>query len=212
MESVVTDGSGKHAAVQGYSIGGKTGTSEPIYTQKDNGYVASYAAIAPVEDTQVTLLLTLYDPPANNHQGGTLAGPVVGQMLTEILPYLGIPTTDTDSSSSSDSITVPNVKEKTVAEAKKTLESSGFKVKTYVKGDANNILVADQNPKPGSNLSKNSVIILYHIPYNIPSLFYNHSFLGNPHSTTVDLDNQKKEILPYPRCGFGACLRCRQAS
>lgn len=161
MESVVTDGSGKHAAVQGYSIGGKTGTSEPIYTQKDNGYVASYAAIAPVEDTQVTLLLTLYDPPANNHQGGTLAGPVVGQMLTEILPYLGIPSTDTDSSSSSDTITVPNVKEKTVAEAKKTLESSGFKVKTYVKGDANNILVADQNPKPGSNLSKNSVIILY---------------------------------------------------
>ena len=59
MESVVTDGSGRHAAVTGYSIGGKTGTSEPIYTNLDAGYVASYVAISPVEDTQVVLLLTL---------------------------------------------------------------------------------------------------------------------------------------------------------
>ena len=167
MESVVTDGSGRHAAVQGYSIGGKTGTSEPIYTQKDNGYVASYCAIAPVEDTQVTLLLTLYDPPANNHQGGTLAGPVVSQMLSEILPYLGIPSSETADSNSSDAITVPNVKEKTVTEAKKTLEDAGFTVKTYVKGDPNSILVSEQNPKPGSQLSKDSIVVLYGKNLNI---------------------------------------------
>lgn len=161
MESVVTDGSGRHAAVQGYSIGGKTGTSEPLYTQIDNGYVASYCAIAPVEDTQVALLLTLYDPPKSNHQGGTLAGPVVSQMLSEILPYLGIPSSETVDTTSSNLITVPNVKEKTITEAKKTLENAGFKVKSYVKGDPNNILVADQNPKPGSQLSKDSIIVLY---------------------------------------------------
>ena len=167
MESVVTDGSGRHAAVQGYSIGGKTGTSEPIYTQKDNGYVASYCAIAPVEDTQVTLLLTLYDPPANNHQGGTLAGPVVSQMLSKILPYLGIPSSETADSNSSDAITVPNVKEKTVTEAKKTLEDAGFTVKTYVKGDPNSILVSEQNPKPGSQLSKDSIVVLYGSDSNV---------------------------------------------
>ena len=167
MESVVTDGSGRHAAVQGYSIGGKTGTSEPIYTQKDNGYVASYCAIAPVEDTQVTLLLTLYDPPANNHQGGTLAGPVVSQMLSEILPYLGIPSSETADSNSSDAITVPNVKEKTVTEAKKTLEDAGFTAKTYVKGDSNSILVSEQNPKPGSQLSKDSIVVLYGSDSNV---------------------------------------------
>lgn len=161
MESVVTDGSGRHAAVQGYSIGGKTGTSEPLYTQIDNGYVASYCAIAPVEDTQVALLLTLYDPPKSNHQGGTLAGPVVSQMLSEILPYLGIPSSETIDTTSSNLITVPNVKEKTITEAKKTLENAGFKVKSYVKGDPNNILVVDQNPKPGSQLSKDSIIVLY---------------------------------------------------
>ena len=53
-------------------------------------------AISPIEDTQVVILVTLYDPPKSNHQGGTLVAPVVSQMLTEILPYLGIPSTDTE--------------------------------------------------------------------------------------------------------------------
>ncbi len=162
MESVVTDGSGRHAAVTGYSIGGKTGTSEPIYTNLDAGYVASYVAISPVEDTQVVLLLTLYDPPKDNNQGGTVAAPVVAQMLSEILPYLGVPSSvDATTNVSSNNITVPDVRNKTVAEAEKTLKQAGFSVKTYVDGDANNILVQDQNPKPGSSLPKNSVIVLY---------------------------------------------------
>ena len=161
MESVVTEGTGKHAAVAGYSVGGKSGTSEPIYTNTDAGYVASFVAISPIEDTQVVVLVTLYDPPASNHQGGTLVAPVVSQMLSEILPYLGIPSTDTQSEDTSNLITVPDVRNKTVAEAQKTLESSGFKVKTYVNGDANTTLVSDQTPKPGASLSKNSIIILY---------------------------------------------------
>ena len=162
MESVVTEGTGRHAAVTGYSIGGKTGTSEPVYTRTEEGYVASYVAISPVEDTQVVLLLTLYDPPKNNHQGGSLAGPVVSQMLSEILPYLGIPSTETNTdTSSSNSIIVPDVRNKTVAEAEKTLKNAGFTTKTYVNGDSNSLLVVDQTPKPGSYLSKNAVIVLY---------------------------------------------------
>ena len=162
MESVVTIGTGKHAAVSGYSIGGKTGTSEPVYTQIEDGYVASYVAISPIEDTQVVLLLTLYDPPKHNHQGGQLAGPVVSQMLSEILPYLEIPSSDTSSdTSSSDLIIVPDVRNKTVAEAEKILKNAGFKIKSYVNGDSNNLLVVDQTPKPGAYLKKNSIIVLY---------------------------------------------------
>lgn len=163
MESVVTIGTGKHAAVSGYSIGGKTGTSEPVYNKTEEGYVASYVAISPVEDTQVVLLLTLYDPPKSNHQGGQLAGPVVSQMLSEILPYLGIPSNENSSnnSSSDNLIVVPDVRNKTVSEAEKILKNSGFSTKTYVNGDANNTLVVDQTPKPGISLSKNSVIVLY---------------------------------------------------
>ncbi len=163
MESVVTTGTGRHAAVNGYSIGGKTGTSEPIYTKTEEGYVASYVAISPIEDTQLVLLLTLYDPPKNNHQGGQLAGPVVSQMLSEILPYLGIPSSeDTSSNTNANNyIIVPDIRNKTVAEAEKTLKSAGFTTKSYVSGDANNTLVVEQTPKPGSYLSKNSIIILY---------------------------------------------------
>ena len=162
MESVVTDGTGKHAAVNGYSIGGKTGTSEPTEANKDEGYVASYVAISPVEDTKIVLLVTLYDPQGKNgYQGGQVAGPVVSQMLTEILPYLGVVSDSTGDNSSSNYITVPDVRNKTISEAEKTLKEAGFKVKTYVDGDANTILVKEQNPKPGSSLPKNSIIVLY---------------------------------------------------
>lgn len=163
MESVATVGSGKNAAVTGYSVGGKTGTSEPIYTNLDAGYVASYVAISPVEDTQVVLLLTLYDPPKEKNSGGVVAAPVVSQMLTEILPHLGIPSNidATTNANSENLITVPEVRNKTVAEAEKNLKAAGFIVKTYVDGDANSILVQDQNPKPGASLPKGSIIILY---------------------------------------------------
>lgn len=162
MESVVTSGTGKNGAVVGYSVGGKTGTSEPTDANKDEGYVASYVAISPVEDTQVALLLTLYDPQGASYQGGQVAGPVVSQMLSEILPYLGIPSDETDSSiSTSNTITVPDVRNKTVAEAEKTLKSAGFTTKTSVTGDKNSLLVSDQTPKPGVSLLKNSIIMLY---------------------------------------------------
>ncbi len=163
MESVVVYGTGKHGAVSGYSIGGKTGTSEPPDDKKEQGYVASYVAISPVEDTQVVLLLTLYKPPQSNHQGGQVAGPVVSQMLSEILPYLNVPSesTKTDNSNNENLITVPNIKDKTIAEAQKTLEDAGFKVKVTCSGDVNTELVSEQNPKPGIALSKSSVIMLY---------------------------------------------------
>ena len=164
MESVVTDGTGRHAAVNGYSIGGKTGTSEPTEANADEGYVASYVAISPVEDTKIVLLVTLYDPKGENgHQGGQVAGPVVSQMLSEILPYMGVVSDATADSNtnSSNYITVPDVRNKTVAEAEKILKDAGFNTKTYVNGDSNTILVEDQNPKPGSQLPKNSLIVLY---------------------------------------------------
>ncbi len=161
MESVVTQGTGKHAAVSGYSIGGKTGTSEPLEKNRDEGFVASYVAISPIEDTQVVLLVTLYDPQGENYQGGQVAGPVVSQILAEILPYLGIPSSSTNSINFDNLIIVPDIRTKTVAEAEKILKNAGFTVKTYVNGDSNTILVDDQMPKPGVSLPKDSIIILY---------------------------------------------------
>lgn len=90
MQSVVTDGTGKRAQVDGYTIGGKSGTSEPIASDKKAGYTTSFAAISPIENTQVVILVTLYDPTGHSHQGGQTAAPVVAKILKEVLPYMGI--------------------------------------------------------------------------------------------------------------------------
>lgn len=164
MESVVVSGTGSRGAVTGYSVGGKTGTSEPIEANKTDGYVASYLAISPVEDTQVVILLALYDPTnkERGHQGGTIAGPVVSQILTEVLPYLGIPSDeDTNSNSKDNSIMVPDIRNKTITEAEKILQEAGFNTKINTKNDKNSTIVVDQVPKPGVSLSKDSIIVLY---------------------------------------------------
>ena len=164
MESVVTDGSGRYAAVKGYSVGGKTGTSEPQKGKESEGYIASYIAISPTEKPEVVVLVTLYGLTGKNYQGGQVAGPVVSQILTELLPYLGVASDSSESSSdTSQSSTqlVPDVTNKTVAEAKKVLENSGFKCNFSTKGNINELLVTDQVPKPGVSLPSNSLIRLY---------------------------------------------------
>lgn len=170
MESVATIGTGKTANISGYSIGGKTGTSEPNASDPDAGYVASYVAISPIENTEVVLLLTLYKPQGTSHQGGQVAGPVVKQMLSEILPYLGVASsesTSTSSNNSSNSVTLPNVTNKTVTEAKKILTSLGLKTSYSVSGNANSLLVTDQVPKAGTTLLPGSIVKLYSEENNI---------------------------------------------
>ena len=164
MESVVINGSGKNVQVSGYSIGGKSGTSEPTEANKDDGYVSSFVAISPIEDTQVVILLTLYDPQNEEYgyQGGNVAAPVVSQMLSEILPYLGVPSDSTEEDNHSENlITVLDIRNKTITEAKKILTDAGFDCKVVSSGDENATLVADQNPKPGAQLAANSIIMLY---------------------------------------------------
>ena len=109
MESVVEVGTGKKVkyddsikdSMSGYSIGGKTGTSEPINGSSD-GYVASFLAISPVENTKIVLLVILKNPGEGvNHNGGQIAAPTAGKMLTEILPYLGIDNGNKDSENNS---------------------------------------------------------------------------------------------------------------
>lgn len=170
MQSVVDDGSGRYAQVKGYSVGGKTGTSEPLSGKEHEGYVASFVAISPTENPEICLLVALFDPTGpDGHQGGQVCGPVVSKMLKEILPELGLTseearTSVTDPSSSSSNIevvTVPDIRNKTVAEAEKKLEELGFKTSINIQGDKNTTLVTNQTPKPGLSLPKDSIIFLY---------------------------------------------------
>lgn len=159
MQSVVIDGGGQSGAVKGYSIGGKTGTSEPDPNHPENGYVASFLAIAPVENTKVVALLSLYGPQGQSHYGGTISAPVVSQVLSEVLPYLGIPSNDLSQSAKDTSlITIPDLKNKTVAEVKQTLKNLGLNYLTSADSDE---IVTSQTPKAGVSIPKNGIVKLY---------------------------------------------------
>lgn len=163
MESVVVEGTGKHARVEGYSIGGKSGTSEPTVGKEDEGYVASFIAISPIENTQVVCLVIVYGvTDKNNHQGGQVAGPVAAQILSEVLPYLGVTSNGTAPiQKTENNIAIANVTGKTVAEARRILEQSGFSVKVNCSGDENTTIVSDQVPKSGIALESESIVCLY---------------------------------------------------
>lgn len=171
LEYVVNEGTGKYAKITGYSIGGKTGTSEPLSGNEDEGYVASFIAMSPTVNTQVVVLVTIYDPKGDSHQGSQVAGPVVKQILSEVLPYIGV-ASESDSESTTSNITtstLPDVRNKTIAEAKTLLKNSGFKVKITGNEDENTTLITDQVPKPGVTLVNNSTIYLYTSNNNVRS-------------------------------------------
>ena len=106
LKTVVDNGTGRYAQVKGYSIAGKTGTSEPDPSDEEAGYVASFAAITPAESPELVILVTLYGLSEGGlHSGSTVAAPVVSQILSEVLPYLEIPSDTTDSDSSEETIT-----------------------------------------------------------------------------------------------------------
>ncbi|MFU2362723.1 MAG: penicillin-binding transpeptidase domain-containing protein [Clostridiales bacterium] len=158
LETVVTDGSGKYAKIKGYSIAGKTGTSEPDYN-KNEGYTASFVAISPTENPELVLLVTLYDPQGpKGYSGNTVAAPVAAQMLKEILPYMQISTDNSESTSTTKTITLPNVTNKTVAEAEKLLKNAGFTVSTSA---SSTDIVTEQYPTKGYELVNGSIVKLY---------------------------------------------------
>ena len=88
LESVVAEGSGKNAYVEGYRIGGKTATSQTL-PRSANKYISSFIGFAPADDPQILGMCVIYDP-QGVYYGGTIAAPVIGNIFENILPYLGI--------------------------------------------------------------------------------------------------------------------------
>lgn len=88
LEAVVAEGTGYRAYIAGYSIGGKTATSEKL-PRSENRYISSFLGFSPADNPQVMTLI-LIDEPQGIYYGGTIAAPVVGEIYDNILPYLGI--------------------------------------------------------------------------------------------------------------------------
>lgn len=162
MESVVSEGTGKNAKVAGYRIGGKTGTSEDgVNTNK---YVTSFLGVAPIENPQVVMLITLYNPTGEGgHQGGGVAAPVGGQVFSEILPYLEVSQGNKDELEQVEQIKVPNIEGMNIKEAEKIVKDIGLElsIEDDTDGlDKDNTIIVEQIPKEGINIKKGNKIYL----------------------------------------------------
>ena len=161
MESVVSEGTGKNAKVAGYRIGGKTGTSEDgVNTNK---YVTSFLGVAPIDNPQIVLLVTLYNPTGEGgHQGGGVAAPVGGQIFSEVLPYLEVTKTSTEEETV-EQVQTQDVLGKTLKEAEKILKESGLEASFGNLSediDKENTYIKEQTPSAGIVVNKGSKIYL----------------------------------------------------
>ena len=162
MESVVSEGTGKNAKVVGYRIGGKTGTSEDgVNTNK---YVTSFCGVAPIDNPQVVVLVTLYNPTGEGgHQGGGVAAPVGGQIFSEILPYLEVnkQVLEEDEEEIIHQIQVPDIMGKTLEEAKQILKENNLEM--YLENeevDMENTYVKNQIPSSGITVNEQSKVVV----------------------------------------------------
>ena len=156
MESVVSEGTGKNAKVAGYRIGGKTGTSEDgVNTNK---YVTSFLGVAPIEDPQVVMLITLYNPTGEGgHQGGGVAAPIGGKIFSEILPYLEVSQGNQEEIEVVNQIKVPELTGISIKEAKQLAKENNINLVIENEPeelDEENTIIKEQTPKAGITINE----------------------------------------------------------
>lgn len=163
-ESVVSEGSGKNAAIPGYRIGGKTGTAQKYGADgkiAQGKLIASFIGFAPADEPKYVCLILVDEPQVGTIFGSTVAAPFVKQVMEEVLRYAGyLP------EQASTSVTVPAVKDITVAEAKRELEKIGL---TATYQDDENEIVTAQVPIEGKSVQAGSGVLLYTAMTSAPS-------------------------------------------
>jgi len=160
--SVVTEGTAKNAAVAGFSVGGKTGTSEKIDVFDENGQrvldkIVSFVGIAPMEDPEYIVMVALDTPSRSTGiyiSGGVMAAPTVGAVMADILPYLGVPE---NGEKDEDRVCVEDLTGLSAEDAIKKLKALGLQGKLI--GSAQT--VTGQLPTPGQTVSAGSQILVY---------------------------------------------------
>lgn len=194
MEYVVEKGTGKYAKVAGYSVGGKSGTSEPLDGNKNEGYVASFIGVAPVTNPEVVVLVAVYNPHGSNgHQGGQVCGPVVSQILSEVLPSIDIISSNTSSLENNNpysTSSLPDVRTMSISQARKAIKNAGFNVNINSTEDESTI-ITDQTPKPGTSLIKGANVFLYTEANNLKSSVSVPNFSGMSAAQAINSANSK---------------------
>jgi stage V sporulation protein D (sporulation-specific penicillin-binding protein) len=160
LEEVVSVGSGKNAYVKGYRVAGKTGTSEKIDDYNATGektYISSFIGFAPADDPEYAILVMLDAPSAGEIYGGIIAAPVAGDILADILPYLGVQPEYTEEELATLDISVPSLMDQPLEKAEATLIDA--EIKYIVKGDGDTVTA--QMPEGGTMMPQSGKIILY---------------------------------------------------
>lgn len=156
LETVVSEGGGSKAAITGYSIGGKTATSQKL-PRSAKKYISSFLCFTPVEDAQLMTLM-LIDEPEGIYYGGTVCAPVVKELLENILPYLGIEPVYTEEEALLPEVAqteVPDLLGMTLAQARETAGETELDVL----GEGEQII--EQFPLPGETVNMDSKIVVY---------------------------------------------------
>ncbi len=165
LESVVTEGTAGNAAVAGYRIGGKTGTSEKIDTYDENGNpvedkIVSFVGIAPIDDPQYICLVALDTPSTETGyyiSGGIMAAPTCRDVFADILPYLGVTPEYSESDIDQADMTVPDVTGMTESEAAAALSDRYLNYRVVGSGTT----VTEQVPSANAKIPGRSTVVLY---------------------------------------------------
>ena len=160
IRSVVTEGPAKNAAVPGFSIGGKTGTSEKIDVFDENGQrvldkIVSFVGIAPMEDPEYIVLAALDTPSRSTGiyiSGGVMAAPTVGAIMADILPYLGVERT-----AEAEAIPLDNLTGLTLKEARALVKEQKLTVTSLGEGET----ITAQLPAAGEPVLPGSEVLVY---------------------------------------------------
>ena len=169
LEKVVDGGTGKRAYVPGYRVGGKTGSSETLESRRgEDRTIVSFVGFAPADDPQIVTLVAFDKPQpvskgsnytANGYyiSGGNMAGMLTGELMEDILEYMGVERVYTEEQQAFIDVTVPNVVGQVSSVGIDAAKSAGFTVRTVGEGDA----VTGQIPVGGAVIPSGSQVVLY---------------------------------------------------
>ena len=165
IRSVVTEGTAKNAAVAGFSVGGKTGTSEKIDVFDENGQrvkdkIVSFVGIAPMEDPEYIVLVALDTPSRETGiyiSGGVMAAPTVGAVMADILPYLGVERKFSPEEAAGRTAVLEDLTGMTADDSRKHLEKLGLSARFFGEGET----VTSQIPVSGQTVPEGSQIMLW---------------------------------------------------
>lgn len=159
LYDTVNNGTSKAAQATGYIIAGKTGTAEE--DRQEETYMASFAGIAPYNDPEIVIIVSIYNPTSSQgHMGGVVAAPVGGTIIEEVLRYMDIDPNYSIEENAEEEMVVPNLVGLTFEKALNTLKELNFNIAsdTTIASDK---IIADQVPKAGASLTKGSTVRVY---------------------------------------------------